>query len=101
MLSYDEAVAQVTAPGQIFELAQREIDGVQHHVFAHAPPTLRQVFAMMQARPDETFLVYEDERWTFGDVTAAIDALAATLVQTYGISPGDRVGIAMRNYPEW
>ncbi|MEZ5372633.1 MAG: class I adenylate-forming enzyme family protein [Microthrixaceae bacterium] len=101
MLSYDEAVARVTAPGQIFELAQREIGGVQHHVFAHAPPTLRQVFAMMQARSDETFLVYEDERWTFGDVTAAIDALAATLVQTYGISPGDRVGIAMRNYPEW
>ncbi len=30
-----------------------------------------------------------------------IRALAARLVDTYGVEPGDRVAIAMRNYPEW
>ena len=30
-----------------------------------------------------------------------VDALGALLVERYGIVPGDRVAIAMRNYPEW
>ena len=30
-----------------------------------------------------------------------VDALAAALVNTFGISKGDRVGISMRNLPEW
>src|SRR5262245_32834262 len=29
------------------------------------------------------------------------DALAAALVHRFGVAPGDRVAIAMRNYPEW
>ena len=30
-----------------------------------------------------------------------VDALAHALVETFGIRKGDRVGIAMRNLPEW
>ena len=30
-----------------------------------------------------------------------VDALAALLVDRYGVAPGDRVAIGMRNYPEW
>src|SRR5487761_2602208 len=29
------------------------------------------------------------------------DALGYALVHRFGVKPGDRVGIAMRNYPEW
>ena len=50
---------------------------------------------------DKTFLVYEDEVWSFGDVMAQVDATADALVNEYDIQPGDRVAIAMRNYPEW
>ena len=50
---------------------------------------------------DDIFLVYEDERWTFDQVFARIDALADALVSRYGIAKGDRVAIGMRNYPEW
>ena len=32
---------------------------------------------------------------------AHVDALAALLVDRYGVAPGDRVAIGMRNYPEW
>ena len=56
---------------------------------------------MARARGEATFLVYEDERWSFADVMAKVDALGAALVRTYGVAPGDRVAIAMRNYPEW
>ena len=50
---------------------------------------------------DATFLVYEDERLSFAEVMSQVDALADRLVRDHGVRPGDRVAIAMRNYPEW
>jgi len=47
------------------------------------------------------FIVYEDEEWTFAEVMEDVDALGYALVNRFGVAPGDRVGIAMRNYPEW
>jgi len=46
-------------------------------------------------------MVYEDEEWSFKRVMDEVDALAYALVHHFGIKKGDRVGIAMRNYPEW
>ena len=100
MLSYDEALDSVTAPGQIFEIADGTVDGVPVRQFANAPATLGQLFAGARGEP-ATFLVYEDERWSFGDTMRHVDALAHALVHTFGIRKGDRVGIAMRNLPEW
>ncbi len=98
--SYEEAHAQVTGPGSMFELVDERVNGIDYRLFKYAPPTLGHLFA--GARGDEgTFLVYEDERWTFDETMRHVDALAHALVHTYGISKGDRVGIAMRNLPEW
>jgi long-chain acyl-CoA synthetase len=99
-LSYDEAYAQVTAPGQMFELSDGVVDGVDVRLFKHAPSTLGQVFAGARG-VTATFMVYEDERWTFDETMGHVDALAHALVHTFGIKKGDRVGIAMRNLPEW
>src|SRR5664280_2660309 len=49
-LSYEEAYAQVTGPGQIFELVEDAIDGVSYRVFKNAPPTLGQLFAGARER---------------------------------------------------
>jgi long-chain acyl-CoA synthetase len=100
-LSYDEAVAAATAPGQAFETTRMVIDGIDQTVFVHAPPSLRELFATCRTRGDATFLVYADERWGFDRYMAEVDALATALVERYGIEPGDRVAIAMRNLPEW
>ena len=98
--TYEEALAQVTGPGQMFEVVEELVDGRPTRVFSHAPATLVQMLA--GARGDDSeFLVYEDERWTFDRTMRNADALAHTLVHTYGINKGDRVGIAMRNLPEW
>ena len=59
------------------------------------------MFDIARTGGDDIFLVYEDERWTFDQVFAQIDALADALVNRYGIAKGDRVAIGMRNYPEW
>ena len=100
-LSYADAVAAVTAPGERFETARTEVRGVPTTVFVNAPGSLRDVFAGARAHGDATFLVYEDERWSFADVMARVDALGALLVEEYGVAKGDRVAIGMRNYPEW
>jgi long-chain acyl-CoA synthetase len=100
-LSWGEAVATVTAPGERFAIVEAELDGRVQHVFENAPPSLRHVFDSARAHGDEIFLVYEDERWSFADVMKRVDALAALMVDRYGIEPGDRVAIGMRNYPEW
>ena len=99
-LSYDEASAQVTGPDQLFELVEESVDGIDYRLFKNAPLTLGQVFAGARGA-DSTFIVYEDERWTFDKTMRHVDALASALVTTFGIKKGDRVGIAMRNLPEW
>jgi long-chain acyl-CoA synthetase len=99
-LDYEEARAQVTGPGQLFELVRRSDAGGESRLFKNVPVNLGQLFA--GARGEEsTFLVYEDERWSFAETMAHVDALASALVGTFGIGKGDRVGIAMRNVPEW
>jgi len=100
-LSYQEATAKVTGAGQIFEITDLAVDGVGYRAFTHAPGTLREAFASARNQGDATFIVYEGERWSFADVMAKVDALASALVHRYGIKKGDRVGIAMRNLPEW
>jgi long-chain acyl-CoA synthetase len=99
-VEYEEAYAQVTGPGQIFELVGGTVGGTDYRLFKNAPSTLGQLFAGARGVGSE-FMVYEDERWTFDETMRHVDALAHALVHTFGIEKGDRVGIAMRNLPEW
>lgn len=99
-LSVKEAIAVISAPGQPCETVERVTDGVTNRVFKNAPATVRDFFATSRG-VDSTFLIYEDEEWTFDEVMKEVDALAYALVHHYGIKVGDRVGIAMRNLPEW
>lgn len=100
-MTFLEANAAVTGPGQIFELIDAEVRGVKMKVFKNAPAHLGQVFAGSRGHGDKTFLVYEDEIITFAQAADRIDALASLLVNTYGVKKGDRVAVAMRNFPEW
>ena len=100
-MTFDEAVAFVTGPGGPLELRDEEVLGRTLPVFAITPPSLRSLWDTLRTRPDEPFLVYEDERWTFPRFVAEMDALGHALVERFGVEPGDRVAIGMRNYPEW
>jgi long-chain acyl-CoA synthetase len=100
-MSWDDAVATLTAPGGFVALTKAEVRGQQLTVFERAPKSLRAIFAGARSRADMPFLVYEDERWSFGQTNARMAEIAALLVERFGVQPGDRVAIAMRNYPEW
>jgi long-chain acyl-CoA synthetase len=97
-LTWEEACARVCAPATQFEIVEDEHG---NRLFKYAPPNMRALFDIARTGGDEIFLVYEDERWSFDEVFAQIDALADALVNRYGIVKGDRVAIGMRNYPEW
>ena len=97
-LTWEEACARVSAPGSPYEIIE---DDHGRRQFKHAPPNLRTLFDVARTGGDEIFLVFEDERLSFDEVFAHIDALADALVNRYGITKGDRVAIGMRNYPEW
>jgi long-chain acyl-CoA synthetase len=99
--SWEEAVAELTAPGAPFAIAEAVVRGQRLRVFERTPPSLRALFDGARSRGADVFLVYEDERWDFARVMAGVDELAAALHGRLGVRPGDRVAIAMRNYPEW
>ena len=79
-LSWDEAMAALTAPGQRFEVGTATVGGIEEKVFVNVPANLRDAFAAAHTRTGDPFLVYEDETWTFGDVGAHVAALGAALV---------------------
>jgi long-chain acyl-CoA synthetase len=94
-----QAIAELTAPGMPYALTDANIAGRQLRVFVNAPSSLR---AMYEATASaEPFIVYEDERLSFAQAWAAAGRIGHVLVHECGVRPGDRVAIAMRNYPEW
>ena len=94
-----EAIAATTGPGQPHELVDAVINGRALRVFKNAPNSLRAMFEATAS--DLPFLVYDDERLSFAQAWAASSRIAQVLVQDCGVQHGDRVAIAMRNYPEW
>jgi long-chain acyl-CoA synthetase len=97
----DPIVQQLTAPGQLLELTEADVGGVTMRVWKNAPPSLRAVFEFSTAHGDSDFIVYEDERWTFDRHYSAVVSTARWLAEDAGVRKGDRVAVAMRNYPEW
>ncbi|MGB0112893.1 MAG: class I adenylate-forming enzyme family protein [Ilumatobacteraceae bacterium] len=98
---FQEAWDELTAPGAQFGTTVIDVRGAPMKVFEATLPTMRSVWEMARGYADKDYIVYEDERLTYGETDALIRALAARLVDVHGVAPGDRVAIAMRNYPEW
>jgi fatty-acyl-CoA synthase len=62
---------------------------------------LAEVFEEQVARrPDQPFVVEGGERWTWRQVAAQVDALAASLAER-GLAPGSRLAIDLPNRLEW
>lgn len=95
-----EVWTELTAPGAPFEIAEVEVRGVPLKAFANASPTLRDFWLQSALQGDKDYLVYRDERWTYADAHREVASVAAWLAAN-GVEPGDRVAIALRNYPEW
>ncbi len=93
------ALAELTAPGQPYELQEVKLYGRTCRAFRNAPATLRDLFS--ESRSELPFIVYGEERLSFEQAWAESARIASLLVERYGVQHGDRVAISMRNYPEW
>jgi len=98
---YTAAWDELTAPGAQFATKEIEVRGVPIKVFESALAHMRSVWELARGYGDRDYVVYEDERYTYAEADAIIRALAARLTDAHGVGPGDRVALAMRNYPEW
>jgi long-chain acyl-CoA synthetase len=98
-----QASAHITGTDSRFSITTANIRGVAYRVFQNAPPHLRGL--LQNSRPAhgngaDEYVVYLDERWTYDDFCADVCSLAAALRTELGVGKGDKVAIAMRNYPE-
>ena len=100
-MSVADADAQLTAPGQMFEVDDAVIRGIPTKVWKNCPDTLGDILTVSRAHGDNSFLVHEDETMTFAEHFRAAAHLAHVLRDRFGVNKGDRVAIAMRNFPEW
>ncbi len=98
--NYRQAVEMVTAPGAFLEVTTIEVSGQALRAYQHAPGSMRDLWLLGQGFGDQEYIVYGDERWTFSEAGQIVANFACWL-QAQGIGSGDRVAIALRNYPEW
>ena len=94
------AWAELTAPGAPFELERVEVRGQPLLAYKNAPKSVRDLWLSTAAFGEREYLIYQDERITYAQAHRIVGAFAGWLA-THGVRPGDRVAIAMRNYPEW
>ncbi|MGV9307700.1 class I adenylate-forming enzyme family protein [Nonomuraea sp. NPDC003727] len=97
-ITHTQVQAQLTAAGQLFETEALD-SGIR--TWKHAPRHFRTMLENSRFQGEKDFLVYEDERISYEEHYRQAATLARRLAEEYGVAKGDRVAIAMRNYPEW
>lgn len=97
---YHQVWKELTSAGAPFEVEEIEVRGSPMRVFAQAVPSMREIWLGSAAFAANDYLVYDNERWTYADAHRDVASIANWL-RARGVCQGDRVGIAMRNYPEW
>lgn len=103
-MTLEQAVQHVTTTDPTYELTDATIRGVDYRVFKNIPasiPDLLQASREAQGNGAAEYLVYQDERWTYDAYCSEVNRIARALQTELGVQVGDRVAIAMRNYPEF
>ena len=101
MMTFRELDNALTAPGQYFEVSEHNAGAYPLRVWKNAPATLRDVFLAGRVFGERTYIQYQGEKLSYAEHTRQVGALANRLSNEFGIRRGDRVALAMRNYPEW
>ncbi|WP_417482125.1 class I adenylate-forming enzyme family protein [Maricaulis sp.] len=97
----DKVVEFIVANEPLFAVGEIENFGVKQRGYVNAPPDLRFLLATAAEFKDKTAVVFEDQRWTYGELVGKAIAVANGLIERHGVTPGTRVVLAMRNCPEW
>lgn len=97
----DRLLTELTRQGGEFEIVERVVRGVPMRVYANGPGTLRDVLRFSTGYGRRPFLSYPEYRCDFAEHYRQAVGFAEYLLEQQQLRRGDRVAIAMRNYPEW
>ncbi|MEL6664236.1 MAG: class I adenylate-forming enzyme family protein, partial [Pseudomonadota bacterium] len=100
-MSIAQANQMLAAPESPVGLKDGEVGGVALKIYANAPATIRDILLASAAFGPREMIIYEDERVNFTAHMRAVEHFAKALRETFGVQPGDRVAVIMRNYPQW
>ncbi|CAL9356231.1 hypothetical protein SUDANB146_00566 [Streptomyces sp. enrichment culture] len=70
-------------------------------VYANEPRMLREFVETTWAFGEQPFLISDGRACSYGEFFAAASALARRFTETYGLRPGGRSVVSMRQHPEW
>ncbi|MYF38469.1 MAG: acyl--CoA ligase [Gammaproteobacteria bacterium] len=97
---YETAIAEITAPGEPYEITTITVRGTDFIGFKHAPQNLLEIYRYGLEHAKDDFYVFQEERFTYAEAWRIAAKVANTLLNS-DFQLGDRVGISLRNYPEW
>ncbi|MCZ7631023.1 MAG: acyl--CoA ligase [Microthrixaceae bacterium] len=102
MTTLDDATAMLTGPGGQFEtITTDKVDGRPMRLYRDRLANLRFVSEVFgAAHADKEFVVHGDQRITYTDFLAEVNALSEWLASA-GIGKGDRVAVLSANNPQW
>lgn len=100
-----QVVAQidhVTAADAPFMVTSKTRAGIDYKAYATLPINLGAMYeSAANTHEHAEFLIYKDERHSFRGLFQQASSFANALRADANIKAGDKVVIAMRNYPEW
>ena len=101
-MDFNQAVQKVLDTDELFQTENVEIRGTIYKAFNKVPADLKELLEYgKKVREWEEFIVYEKEKISYLDFCNQVSKLSSFLQKEVGIKKGDKVAIAMRNYPEY
>ncbi len=96
-----DIVVRHRAPEAPLAVGTLTINGIETPVFTRIPDNLHGVYRLGLKSPDLPFLIYQNERYSYGETYRLALNLACALISEYGVRKGDRIAICARNSPQW
>lgn len=97
----DRCVQHILETEDVLKVGEVEVFGVRQPGYVNAPGDLRFLLMKAMEYADQTAVVLDDQRWSFGELAGKSVAIANALIERHGVTPGTRVALALRNSPEW
>lgn len=97
-----DIVAKLIADEGPFAVREVSVAGRKVRAYARAARNVQTLFDRAEAQFSTCDLAAdEDRRWTYSEIFTRARRLAGVLQDQFGVRPGDRVGLVMRNRSEW
>lgn len=101
-MDFEEATKKVLETDDLYQFSEYTHDGQIYKAFVNTPQTLHELLEYgKKTRQWDEFIIYENERITYSEFLEKVSSVAAFLQKELGVKKGDKVAIAMRNFPEY